>query len=67
MDRHSDADRASPRDAHTIIGGGRSQQSVAHWQTVHDPDLLAAIVDTIFTAVSSVYESDRPCPDNLDT
>ena len=63
MDRHSDADRAAP--CPTIIEAGRSQRSVTHWQMVHDPELLAAIVDTIFSAVSSVYENDRPCPDNL--
>lgn len=67
MDRHSDADRTGPHDATTILEAGRSQRSVAHWQTVHDPELLAAIVDTIFSAVSSVYENDRPCPDNPDT
>ncbi len=67
MDRRSDTNRAISRDSPAIIGSGRAQRSVARWQTVHDPELLAAIVDTIFSAVSSVYENDRPCPDNLDT
>lgn len=47
------ADPADEASAGTV--GGR-------WRTVNDPLRLVAIADTIFDAVSSVYENDRPSP-----